>query len=57
MMTFKTSKITFPILGTTAIVLKQTATPLEEGKIAHKQTSLWKLSHSQCTNKCESSTS
>ena len=57
MMTFKTSKITFPILRTTAIVLKQTATPLEEGKIAHKQTSLWKLSHSQCSNKCESSTS
>ena len=56
MMIYKTSKITFPILGTTVIVLKQTTTPLEEGKIVPKQTSLWKRSHSHCANKCESST-
>ena len=28
----------------------------QKGKIVPKQTSLWKRSHSQCANKCESNT-
>ena len=37
MMTYKTSKITFPILGTTVIVLKQTA------MAPHSSTLAWKI--------------
>ena len=36
MMVYKFSKITFLILGTTVIILKQIATPLEERKLTSR---------------------